>query len=79
MQAKMKILGLEGQRNGLGVTSLGDKAYNYPEYETNFYKAGGLISGATGFRVRAGDSPPVDPAKLKSIFTKPMWTEKVKM
>jgi len=30
MQAKARILGLEGQRNGLGVTSLGDKPYQYP-------------------------------------------------
>ena len=79
MQAKMRVLGLEGQRNGLAVTSLGDKPYNYPEYQSNFYKAGGLIAGSTGFRVRSGDSPPPDAAKLKSIFTKPMWAEKVKM
>jgi uncharacterized secreted protein with C-terminal beta-propeller domain len=32
MQAKMKILGLDGQRNGLGVNSPGDKPYKYPEY-----------------------------------------------
>ena len=78
MQTKMRVLGLDGQRNGLGVTSLGDKPYNYPQYQSNFYKAGGLIAGSTGFRVRSGDSPP-DAAKLKSIFTKPMWAEKVKM
>jgi hypothetical protein len=32
MQAKKRIYGLDGQRNGLGVTSLGDKIYKYPEY-----------------------------------------------
>ena len=30
MQTKMRVLGLDGQRNQLPVTSLGDKAYNYP-------------------------------------------------
>ncbi len=50
----MKILGLDGQRNGLNVASLGDKSYKYPEYESNFYNAGGLIPGCTGFRVRSG-------------------------
>lgn len=75
----MRILGLDDQRNGLGVTSLGDKAYKYPEYEPEFYKAGGLIPGATSFKVRAGDNTLPDPSKLKSLFTKPMWYEKVKM
>ena len=74
MQGKIRILGLEGQRNGLGVASLGDKAYNYPEYQSGFYKAGGLIPGSTNFRVRSGDIPPPDAAKLKSVFTKPMWS-----
>jgi len=74
MQAKARILGLEGQRNGLGVTSLGDKPYQYPEYQPNFYKSGGLIAGSTGFRVRSSDGAPIDPNKLKSIFTKPMWS-----
>ncbi len=74
MQAKLRVLGLEGQRNGVGVSSLGDKSYKYPEYESNFYKAGGLIAGATGFRLRSGDNSLPDPSKLKSIFTKPMWS-----
>jgi hypothetical protein len=30
MQAKIRIFGLEAQRNGLGATSLGDKSYKYP-------------------------------------------------
>lgn len=74
MQTKMRILGLDGQRNGLGVSSLGDKPYKYPEYDSNFYKAGGLIAGSTGFKTRAGENTLPDPAKLKSIFTKPMWS-----
>lgn len=79
MQTKMRILGLDGQRNNIGVSSLGDKPYKYPEYESDFYKAGGLISGATSFKVRTGENITPDPSKLKSIFTKPMWYEKVKM
>lgn len=78
MQAKKRIFGLDGQRNGLGVTSLGDKSYKYPEYVSNFYQSGGLIPGSTSFKLREGEVPH-DPAKLKSIFIKPMWTEKVKM
>ncbi len=54
MQAKIRVLGLEQQRNNLGVTSLGDKIYKYPEYATDFYKDGGLIAGATSFKVRQG-------------------------
>jgi hypothetical protein len=78
MQVKKKIYGLEGQRNGLGVTSLGDKGYKYPEYESNFYQSGGLISGSTSFKLRQSEISQYH-AKLKSIFTKPMWTEKVKI
>jgi len=78
MQAKKRIYGLEGQRNGLGVTSLGDKTYKYPEYESNFYQSGGLIPGCTWFKLRQSEITQ-DPAKLKSIFTKPMWSEKVKI
>jgi hypothetical protein len=54
MQAKARILGLEQQRNNLTVNSLGDKSYKYPDYATGFYNEGGLISGATGFRLRPG-------------------------
>lgn len=52
MQAKIRVLGLEQQRNNLGVTSLGDKIYKYPEYATDFYRDGGLIPGATSFKMR---------------------------
>lgn len=79
MQAKIRIFGLEEQRNKLGVSSMGDKAYKYPEYASGFFNDGGLIAGSTGFKLRAGDNTQPDANKLKSIFTKPMWTEKVKM
>jgi|LakMenE01Jun11ns_1017448.scaffolds.fasta_scaffold9498416_1 hypothetical protein len=78
MQGKIRVLGLEQQRNGLGVTSMGDKSYKYPEYATQFFKDGGLITGSTGFKLRSSENNLPDPQKLKSIFTKPMWSEKVK-
>lgn len=31
----------------MGVTSLGDKSYKYPEYSSHFFNAGGLIVGST--------------------------------
>lgn len=79
MQAKARVLGLEQQRNNLTVTALGDKSYKYPEYASSFFKDGGLIAGSTGFKLRPGENSQPDPSKLKSIFTKPMWTEKVKI
>lgn len=47
MQRKVKLYGLQSLRNNLAVSSLGDKAYKYPEYAPDFYKEGGLIPGAT--------------------------------
>ena len=79
MQTKARMYGLEQQRNGLQVASLGDKAYKYPEYQSDFYKDGGLIAGSTSFKQRGNLSGPVDLNKGKSVFTKPMWAEKVKM
>ena len=78
MQTKARMYGLEQQRNGVGVSSLGDKAYKYPEYQNSFYKDGGLIPGSTGFRVRGNASGAVDPGKGKFVLTKPMWSEVVK-
>ena len=47
MQTKIRVPGLEEQRNKISSASLGDKAYKYPEYSVDFYKAGGLIPGST--------------------------------
>jgi hypothetical protein len=47
LQRKARVLGLDNQRNGLEVTSLGDKSYKYPEYASNFYQQGGLIAGSS--------------------------------
>lgn len=44
---KIRVEGLEAQRNGLEVRSLGDKHYKIPEQSTGFYKEGGLIPGST--------------------------------
>lgn len=47
MQQKLRITTFEDQRNYVGVASMGDKPYKYPEYEPNFFKPGGLIAGST--------------------------------
>jgi hypothetical protein len=38
---------LYDQRNGVPLSSLGDKIYKCPEYQTDFFKDGGLITGST--------------------------------
>jgi hypothetical protein len=47
MKRKKKLNGPEMLRNRIGVASLGDKSYKYPEYSPNFYESGGLIPGST--------------------------------
>jgi len=45
---KKRILdSLEDQRNLIGVRSLGDKVYKYPEYATGFYHERGLVTGSS--------------------------------
>ena len=36
------------------------------------------MAGSTAFKLRSSENNLPDPQKLKSIFTKPMWSEKVK-
>ena len=43
----MRITNLYDQRNGLPMTSLGDKNYKNPDYTPDFFKDGGLIAGST--------------------------------
>jgi len=50
LQRKTRPLDLVSQRNGLGCNSLGDKAYRHPEYEKEFYQAGGLVAGSSFIR-----------------------------
>lgn len=76
MQRKGKLYGLESMRNSIGISSLGDKPYRYPEYEPEFYKNGGLIPGSTQ-KPRRGETVAV--IKPGSMFTKPMWDVRVKM
>lgn len=78
MVRRARIEGLDQQRNNLGVATLGDKPYKYPEYSPNFYHPGGLIAGSTAFH-RAGHPSAPSSIKTGSLFTKPMWSEKVKM
>lgn len=47
MTRKKRLDGYESLRNNIGVASLGDKPYKYPEYSNNFYRDGGLIPGST--------------------------------
>lgn len=47
MGNKMRVKTQYEARNGLPMTSLGDKIYSAPEYMTGFFKPGGLIAGST--------------------------------
>lgn len=57
MTQKHRIKTMYDQRNGLPLTSLGDKNYKHPEYLPNFFKEGGLIAGSTNqLRMASGGS-----------------------
>ena len=76
MQRKHIVEGLDSKRNSLNVSSLGDKAYKYPEYAADFYKSGGLIPGSTiSYHGKKAD---ID-RKITGVLTKPNWDVKVKM
>lgn len=47
MGTKKRIQTMYDQRNGVPLTSLGDKIYKAPEYMPGFYKDGGLVVGST--------------------------------
>jgi hypothetical protein len=47
MGSKKRTENMYDQRNGCGMTSLGDKIYKAPEFSTNFFKGGGLVTGST--------------------------------
>lgn len=78
MQTKKRVLSLDHQRNHLGVSSLGDKSYKYPEYAVNFYKEEGLVSGSTSFRKREEEEHYERP-KLKSVLTNPRYADRQRM
>ena len=46
---KKRIPNISVMRNNLPISAPGDKQYKNPEYETNFFKEGGLISGSSNF------------------------------
>ena len=76
MQRKIRIDGLEGQRNKISSAALGDKAYKYPEYSSHFYESGGLIPGSTiNPRIKKSNFN----SKIGSVLTKPNWDVKVKL
>ena len=47
MGNKKRVNTLYEARNGLQMTSLGDKIYKAPEYMTGYFRDGGLIAGST--------------------------------
>ena len=47
MTRKGRVSTIAGQRNGLPMTSLGDKNYKNPDYTPDFFKEGGLVAGST--------------------------------
>ena len=47
MTRKKAVPDMYAQRNGCALVSLGDKIYKSPEYNTGFFKDGGLITGST--------------------------------
>jgi len=47
MGSKKRTENMYDQRNGCGMQSLGDKIYKSPEFSTNFFHGGGLITGST--------------------------------
>lgn len=47
MGKKKKVLTMYEQRNGMPLKSLGDKIYKAPDYQPNFFKEGGLITGSS--------------------------------
>lgn len=47
MGTKKRVHTIYDQRNGLPLSSLGDKVYKAPEYLPGFFKDGGLIVGST--------------------------------
>ena len=75
---KGRVVGIEAQRNYLGVNSLGDKSYKYPEYSSNFYHSGGLIVGSTNRYYRRPNSELCVP-KEGTVITKPNWDVRLKM
>lgn len=47
MGMKKRVHTIYDQRNGMPLSSLGDKIYKAPEYVPGFFKEGGLIVGST--------------------------------
>ena len=47
MGTKKRINTFYEMRNGLPVSSLGDKIYKAPDYQPGFFRDGGLVAGST--------------------------------
>ena len=74
-----------GQRNGIGVASLGDKKYKAVEYDDRFFHEGGLVVGSTHqIKIKsAGNAKAIDfysGLKLDGPLNKDRvkWSDRVK-
>jgi hypothetical protein len=50
MTSRRRCRDLVSQRNGIDCRTLGDKSYRHPEYDKDFYQAGGLAVGSSFVR-----------------------------
>ena len=47
MGSKKRIGTMFEARNGLPMAALGDKIYKSPEYQSGYFRDGGLVAGST--------------------------------
>ena len=84
MGKKGRIGEFYDKRNGLSAYSLGDKPFRYPEYSSNFFKEGGLVTGSTiAYRPRVGAlKNEVDFTENKNakwpLYPRKLWKDRVK-
>mmetsp|Transcript_14109 Transcript_14109/g.26396 ORF Transcript_14109/g.26396 Transcript_14109/m.26396 type:complete len:298 (-) Transcript_14109:369-1262(-) len=65
MMRKARVDDLQSMRNLIDCRAGGDKCYRFPEYAPSFFKAGGLIPGATFHR---GTYKKTQPRNSSSVF-----------
>lgn len=84
LMGKKKIMAsFQDQRNEIGVSSLGDKPYRYPEQAKGFYHARGLVVGSTMTYKQVGktaDTSPEPKYLYESSPKKPVnWKDRTKV
>ena len=80
MKRKLRLLSTEQQRNGIPISSHGDKYYKEADRERNFFKQGGLIPGSS-IALRKPDKSEIrkrDDGGANSSITKPKLSFKEK-